>query len=76
MRKTTIHCDVCKGDEALEKRIQIIFETEQTEGRNCSPYLCIQDIDICRKCMALVLEGNYIFASGAQGNNDYYFRKE
>ena len=78
---TTIYiCDICKNklnqnnEIKLKFNIQVIFHTEQTEGRNVNPYLSNEKIDICQKCYNKVLEGNYIHGNGAQGCNNYYFR--
>ena len=74
-RKEIITCDICKcNDEVTQKRIDVIFETDQTEGRSTKPYLCNNVIDICENCLSKVTKGNYIFASGAMGYNDYYFK--
>lgn len=76
MKKETFVCDIknCKNTldkEDLDKSIQVIFTTEQTEGRSCKPYLSIEKLDICKSCLDKVLQGNYIFAYGAMGYNDY-----
>ena len=55
--------------------LQVIFVTDQTEGRSIDPYLCPVNIDLCEDCVEHLLKGNYIFASGAQGANEYYFLK-
>jgi len=60
----------------LDSKIQIIFTTEQTEGRSCKPYLSIENLDICDECLDKAAEGNSIFAHGAQGHNTYYFNKK
>ena len=88
MIKKTLFCDVClqemkeRGISALDPlsrdtvdRIQVIFETEQTEGRTTKPYLSEEKIDICQKCLDKVLDGNYLHATGAMGHNNYYFKK-
>lgn len=82
MSKTTITkvcCDVCKQD-LLESNartpIQVLFTTEQTEGRGCPTYLQKCVLDLCKSCIDNVLKGNYIWASGAQGYNTYYFRSK
>ena len=71
-------CDICKAKDASEKGVslQVIFDTEQTEGRGCPPYLSMVDVDICKDCYQKILGGNAVFASGAQGYNDYYFRNK
>lgn len=71
-------CDV-KGCEnrAVYKGIQIqtIFHTDQTEGKTVVPYLSIEKIDLCIFCYDKILVGNYLHGNGAQGNNEYYFKK-
>lgn len=78
---TICTCDVCKEKLSVDKdykspRIQVIFTTEQTEGRSVSPYLYYLDIDLCEKCYTKLLTGKYIFAHGAMGYNTYYFKEE
>jgi hypothetical protein len=77
MKKEIINCDICKNEiskKSNEKKIQVLFETEQTEGRGCKPYLELVEIDLCQDCYNLVLSGRYIYASGAMGYNRYYFK--
>ena len=78
MKKETIEylCDTC-GKPAVNKdgKIQVIFLTDQTEGRSTTRYLSLEKIDLCEECMQKVLTGNYIFGSGAQGNNKYWFKE-
>lgn len=71
-------CDVCKKELYNNQRtnIQVIFTTEQTEGRSSNPYLCEEKIHLCAICKECVLKGNYIFAHGAQGYNTYYFEEK
>lgn len=81
MKKTIeeYYCDVCKKQtqDVLPKiKIQVIFTTEQTEGRSIKPYLSNQDLEICGLCQDHVLKGNYIFGHGAMGHNDYYFNSK
>lgn len=72
---TTCTCDVCKKEATiLDKTIQVIFTTEQTEGRSVKPYLCDKKMDLCEDCMKRRLSGESIFANGAQGYNSYYFK--
>lgn len=73
---TKIYCDICKEETNNEEiDIQVIFTTEQNEGKSCSPYLCNEKLNICDKCMNRILVGgNYIFASGAMGCNTYKFK--
>lgn len=76
--KTIMSCDIkdCNSEIKVKtEKIQVIFTTEQTEGRSCTPYLSEERFDMCEACMNKVLEGNYIFGYGAQGYNTYYFKK-
>ena len=78
MKKETIEylCDTC-GKPATHKdgKVQVIFTTEQTEGRSTGRYLSSENIDLCDPCMEKLLRGSYIFGSGAQGNNEYWFKE-
>jgi ribosomal protein L37AE/L43A len=67
-------CDIDKCENSANHKglsIQVIFTTEQTEGRNTKPHLSNEKIDICQSCLDKVLEGNYIFGAGAMGHNCY-----
>ncbi len=70
-------CDVCDKEMKSgykKENIQVVFHTEQTEGRSCPPYLSMVYIDICDMCLGMIMnEGKSLHASGAQGNNNYYF---
>ena len=70
-----VYCDICNEKATAHKVLQVIFTTEQTEGRPCKPYLNFpNELDLCDDCLGKIMEGNYVFASGAQGYNDYYFK--
>lgn len=73
-----IYCDICGDLEIKEKQksFQVIFTTEQNEGRSCEPYLEDARLDLCEQCRNRVLEGDAIFAQGAMGYNNYYFKKK
>ena len=76
MRIERKYCDVCNSEEKVFKdKLQVIFTTDPTEGRACSNFLCLQDIDLCKKCKDKVLEGNYIMAAGAMGHYKYLFKE-
>ena len=48
MKKTRYYCDLCKEEGSNHpKQIQVIFTTEQQQGKNCEPYLSTEKIDIC-----------------------------
>ena len=69
-------CDVCGAQNAKQIELDVIFTTEQTEGRSCKPYLKRNKIDICDECKDKILKGGvYIHAAGAQGYNKYFFKK-
>lgn len=75
MKKEIYTCDIknCENEPKHKGfKIQVIFTTEQTEGRSIHPYLSMQTIDICEECLEIVLKGNYIFADGAMGYNKYH----
>lgn len=74
MKTEVYKCDIKDCENNPQKKgfkIQVIFTTDQTEGRSCEPYLSDETIDICKSCLDKVLKGNYIFASGAMGYNTY-----
>lgn len=75
MKKEVYTCDIsnCGNDPAYkDKELDVIFTTEQTEGRSCPPYISRQKLDICDTCMSKLLKsGKYIQATGAQGYNTY-----
>ena len=54
--------------------IQVIFETDQTDGITSKPYLENIKLDLCENCKNKILNGNYLYAYGAQGYNTYYFK--
>lgn len=68
-------CDIANCDNETNNigiQMQIIFTTEQTEGRNVEPYFSIENLDLCEKCLNITLkERKYIIAHGAMGNNTY-----
>ncbi len=77
MKTEKYTCDInnCKNEVAeKQKQLQIIFLTDQTEGRGCKPYLTLEKIDICQKCLDKVLEGEAVLGTGAQGHNQYFFK--
>ncbi len=77
MKKEIFTCDIKGCDSEASKKqqlLQVIFETEQTEGRSSPPYLVDQSIDICKKHFDHLLTGHCLFASGAMGHNEYYFK--
>ena len=75
MKIETYVCDIeeCSNPPISHeaKSMDVIFTTEQTEGRGCKRYLSRETIHICHSHMDKVLEGNYIVAYGAMGHNTY-----
>lgn len=72
MKKTTVQyfCDVCRNEanKLTEIKYPVIFHTEQTEGRSCSPYISTQLLECCDSCINKILR---LHGWGAQGDNDY-----
>lgn len=73
MRETIVKCDICgKQVVTRELTIPIKFFTEQDEGRSCEPYISMTKVDICNDCL---MKATNIHATGAQGYNEYHFKK-
>lgn len=72
-KKITLYiCDVCKK-EVEEKDLRslslpVMFHSDQTEGKPCSPYISIEKMDICKECLNKAVT---IHGMGAQGVNTY-----
>jgi len=79
-------CDICKKEyftQAVKKPSeikitqvsrQVIFLTEQTEGRSTKPHFSAETFDACPECTTLALKGKAIYGAGAQGHNRYWFK--
>lgn len=83
MKKEAHLCDINKcqknievDDGKKEVKMQVIFSTDQTEGRSVPFYFDFVVIDLCGECYKKALEGNYIFAIGAMGFNEYGFKNQ
>lgn len=82
MKKEIYYCDICQKeagsprsrDLSAEETFQVIFTTEQNEGRSTESYLEYKKIDICENCRNRILIGEALFAEGAMGHNKYYFK--
>lgn len=80
MKTESYTCDVCKGalegvdSSHVEVPMQIIFTTEQDEGRSSDHYFEMKKLDLCDTCKDKALSGKYIFAQGAMGHNTYHFQ--
>lgn len=74
-------CDLCgkeirNPDASTRRRVKVVFETEQTEGRLCKPYMDDDYLDFCNACFQKYVELYPIRARGAQGHNKYRWRSE
>jgi len=77
MKITTCKCDMEGCDNlASSGMFQVIFTTDQTEGRSTNPYLSREEIDMCPECELRVLRGDAIWGYGAQGHNVFKFREK
>lgn len=80
MKKVTVdyYCDICsEKTKNEEEKLPIIFLTEQNEGRSCYPYLTKGNIVLCDRCKEkMLIEGIFIFAEGAMGYNNYFFKEK
>ncbi len=63
-------CDICNKEDKKAQTINypVLFITEQTEGRGCTPYIYQTKIDVCQECLSKIIK---LQASGAMGNNIY-----
>lgn len=82
MKKTTeiIYCDLCTRNSETVKgikpmRLQIVFTTEQTEGRSTTPYLTSENLDVCPSCYDDIITYSPVYGSGAQGYNKFELKK-
>jgi hypothetical protein len=65
-------CDICQDDAVhLKKPLQVVFVTEQTEGRSVTPHLSLETLDLCHGCLQRIVERHPVIGSGAQGHNTY-----
>lgn len=75
---TKIICDIKDCDveaEHKQKTISVRFTTEQTEGRSTTPYLSGEKLDMCKDHYQEYIDSLPLVATGAQGYNDYTFKK-
>jgi hypothetical protein len=76
MKTETFSCDIkdCKNKAVkIGLTLDVIFHTEQTEGRGTAPHISRVTIDLCQQCYDNVVKGNYIHGAGAMGYNKYWF---
>ena len=76
MKILSYKCDIdsCNNSDVKHETLQIIFTTHQNDGHGRNPYLDTKTIDICTSCYQRVLQGEAIYAAGAQGHNEYWFK--
>lgn len=73
----TYSCDINGCSDEVTHRLetlQVIFTTEQDEGRATAPYLGKESLDLCDHHFDRVLQGDAIWAAGAMGHNIYTFK--
>ena len=76
MKKEIFSCDICKKEGEIKKiEMDVLFTTDQTEGRYCETHLSRECVELCYSCKQKVLEGNYVWGSGCQGHNTYWFKE-
>jgi len=81
MTITEYKCDIknCKknvSEERKQKSFQVIFITNQSDGRHADPYFDVLKLDICNECLKVALSGGAIYAAGAMGHNSYWFKEK
>ena len=53
--------------------MDVVFTTEQNEGRTTSPYIDREKIELCDTCRNIILmDRKMVEAQGAMGYNKYY----
>jgi hypothetical protein len=73
---TTHTCDICqKPATKMKQATSVVFTTEQTEGRYCTPYLVIMPLDLCGECFERIVCTTPLTAQGGQGHNIYEWRR-
>lgn len=80
MKIIVYRCDICRSEvkedgDHLQKQVNVIFLTEQNEGRATRPYMESKILDLCNGCLEEVLNGKAIYGTGAMGYNHYQFGK-
>lgn len=55
------------------EQVQVIFHSDQTAGRSCSPYLSVEHLHLCPSCKDKILKGNYLHGQGAMGYKEFWF---
>lgn len=71
---TIVKCDLCGKEENVRHlKYPVLFTTDQTEGRGCTPYISHKELDLCDECIDKVIK---ITGWGAQGYNHYSIKGE
>lgn len=84
MTKNTLVCDLkdCgkeweKPEKYQQRTMQVVYTTDQTEGRCVEPYFENLKLDICPDCMGKIMKSRrYLEAHGAQGYHNVYMLKD
>ena len=64
-----VTCDLCgRRRDCIIIRYPVVFETDQTEGKSCEPYVSYTELDVCPECRRRVL---MVRATVAMGCNEY-----
>lgn len=78
MKTTIMECDVKEQVHSGEVKsfdMQVVFVTEQNEGRATTPYFSNVKIDLCANCLKRLIESRKVLtAVGAMGYNDYFMK--
>lgn len=74
-----VRCDVegCGKEGAKPRKLDVVFVTEQTEGRSTKPHIVASVLDVCDDCIEHAISTRQLLtASGAQGHNTYRFTRD
>lgn len=76
MKKEIITCDIEDRNHSPNIKtyeMDVVFTTEQNEGRTTSPYIDREKIELCDTCRNIILmDRKMVEAQGAMGYNKYY----
>lgn len=54
---TIVKCDLCGKEENVRHlKYPVLFTTDQTEGRGCTPYISHKELDLCDECIDKVIK--------------------
>lgn len=76
IKQVIYNCDICEKEikeiDVVELGVPILFTTNQTDGYPCEPYYTQEKLDFCKDCAE---KATRIVGIGAQGYNQYHFKK-